>query len=91
MAHIVKSKMGKRVNNYLDDVFFAHLLAKLCNGQVSEFVKICQYTNLPVSMEKSFWATQVLVFLDILINTIMQTISISLEKRENALEGVPFE
>ena len=83
---MVKYRIGKKVNNHLDDFFFARLLLRLCNGQVNEFLKICSYIISPVLMDKTFWRRQLLVFLGILINAVTQTVSIPLEKRDKAFQ-----
>ena len=85
MAHILKYRSGKKANNYLDDFFFARFLLALCNQQVQMFLDICEKIRFPVSLEKTFWGSQVIVFLGILINTVTQTISIPIEKRNKAL------
>ena len=75
--------MGKKLNNYLDDFLFAALLKTLCNEDVKQFMDICNEINFPVAPKKTVWATTILVFLGILINTIMQTISIPLDKTQS--------
>ena len=37
-------------------------------------------------MEKTEWATQIIIFLGMLINTVTQTISVPIEKRDKALQ-----
>ena len=88
LAHIVKTKTGKDLLNYLDDYFFAALIKLSCNAQVRTFIEICDEIRFPVSLEKTFWATTELVFLGLLINTIKQTVSIPKEKIDKALELV---
>ena len=61
------------------------MFGALCNGQVDEFLRICHEINFPVAPEKTVWATTIIVFLGILIDTAKQTISIPLEKRCKAL------
>ena len=58
----------------------------LCNGQINQFLDICQEINFPIAPEKTEWVTTVIVFLGFLINTVTQTISIPLDKRMKALE-----
>lgn len=75
-------------DSYLDDYFFAALLAACCNQQVELFMEICSRINFPVSLEKTVWATQVIVFLGMLINTVSQTVSIPLDKRDKAVQQI---
>lgn len=74
--------MGKGAKNYLDDFLFAALLTALCNGQVEIFLQICAEINFPVSLDKTFWGCQILMFLGFLLNTKEETILIPIEKIE---------
>ena len=76
VAHLVKFRTNKPLVNYLDDYFFAALCKALCDGQVRVFLDICDYICFPVSLEKTFWGTQLLTFLGLLIDTINQRICI---------------
>ena len=80
VAHIVKKRTNKDNVNYLDDFLFIALLKLVCNNQLKEFLQICKTINFPVSMEKTFWASQTIIFLGILIDCHNQIISIPMEK-----------
>ena len=80
VAHIVKVKTGKRNVNYLDDFFFAALMKLWCDWQLRQFLEVCKEINFPVSLEKTFWGTQMLVFLGLLIYTVNQVVCISEDK-----------
>ena len=84
IAAIVMYRIHKPLVNYLDDFFFAALWRQVCNAQVSAFLEVCRLINFPVSMEKTFWGTTILTFLGLLINTVMQTVSIPADKIEKA-------
>ena len=85
MAHIFKVRTGKNTVNYLDDYFFAALLKAACDAQVREFLDICKLIKFPVSIEKTYWGTTVLVFLGLLIDTAEQVVRIPKEKVDKAL------
>lgn len=85
LAHIFRVKSNSDTINFLDDFFFAELLKKICNESVQCFLDICAQINFPVSLEKTEWATQEIVFLGLLINTIQCFIAIPLDKRDKAL------
>ena len=85
IKHIVVYRSGKKLVNYLDDYLFAALLRNICNQQVQQFLDVCREINLPVSLEKTFWGTTLLVFLGLLINTVNQTVSIPMEKIQRAI------
>ena len=81
VAHIVKHKNGdKKPVNYLDDFLFAALLKLICNMRLQTFLDVCAQIKFPVSIEKTFWASTSMTFLGFLIDTIVQTISIPVEK-----------
>ena len=81
VAYIFKVKTNKDTNNYLDDFFFAALLQTLCDVHVQVFLDLCKTINFPAALNKTVWATQLIVLLGILIDTIKQTVSIQ-SKRE---------
>ena len=71
--------------NYLDDFLFVALSECLCNLQVQTFMDICQEINFPVSLEKTFWSSTKLVFLGLLLNTMLQIVSVPVDKVQRAL------
>ena len=88
VAWLVKFQTRKNLVNYLDDYFFAALLAASCNQQINKFLEICEKIKFPVALDKTFWATTLLVFLGLLINTKTQTVSIPVDKIERAKDLV---
>ena len=55
VVFLCKNKTGRSTNNYLDDFILGALLEALCNGQVQEFLKICDQIKFPVAPEKTVW------------------------------------
>lgn len=47
-------------------------------------MSICDDINLPVSLEKTEWATQIIIFLGILLNALLATLSIPQDKVDKA-------
>ena len=88
IAHIITSKSGKKLVNYLDDFLFIALLRYLCNEQLRTFLKVCDEIKFPVSEEKTFWALTIMVFLGLLINTETMTVSIPVDKIERAKDMI---
>ena len=85
IAHIVKHKnKGKIPINYLDDYFFVAMYTRLCNEQIDNFLKVCEEIAFPVSLEKTFWASTILVFLGLLIDSEKQLVAIPADKVERA-------
>ena len=90
VAFLVHHRTHKPLVNYLDDFFFAALQKILCDGQVRVFLDICETIVFPVSLEKTFWGTQLLTFLGLLIDTINQRIGIPMDKLAKAIELVDY-
>ena len=86
VSHIVII-LVKQVNiNYLDDYLFVAAMGRLCNLQVNKFNEVCEMICFSVAKEKTEWATEVLVFLGLLLDCILKTICIPKEKITRALE-----
>ena len=80
ITHVLRYKTKKNSINYLDDNFFCSLLEKLCNGQVDSFIQICERIGMPISVEKTLWASTMMVFLGFLLDMVHQRILIPCEK-----------
>ena len=85
VAHIVRWKTKRNLINYLDDYMFAALIKLLCNDQVKNFLSVCDEIQFPVSLEKTFWASTLMTFLGLLIDTVNQCVCIPLEKIQKAV------
>ena len=83
--HIFCVQNNTEANNYLDDFLQIALLQLWCNQLVERFIHLCKEISFPISMENTEWASQLIVFLGMLLDTINQTISLSIEKVEKAL------
>ena len=88
LAHIQKVKSGKKPVNYLDDFYFVAYLKHLCNQQVQIFLELCNQIGFPVSLEKTEWATAVIVFLGILIDSKKCIVAVPLNKITKATQLV---
>lgn len=90
LAHIAQSLdlHNRRPNEYLDDVLNAGHDVQSCNNSLSLYLDICARINFPISEEKTEWATQIIIFLGLLINTITMTLGIPVEKRNEALNQI---
>ena len=90
IAYLVTYRTRKPLVNYLDDFFFAALWKAMCDGQVQVFLNICNTICFPVSLEKTFWGTQFLTFLGLLIDSIHQKVCIPIDKIEKALDLIEY-
>ena len=77
---------GRRSTNYLDNFLFTALKSLICNGLVSDFLQVCSEINIPGALEKTVWATQIIAFLDMLLYTRTQTISVPEDKGQRAID-----
>ena len=73
-----------RITNYLDDFLFIDITLGICNKSVEEFLKICVTIGCPISQDKTEWATQLIVFLGVLLNGRLKLLSILVDKRIKA-------
>ena len=97
LKHIVEWKISvvllvkqPSITNYLDDFLFIAISMLLCNNMVNIFLQICEQVGCPISMEKMEWAQQLIVFLGILLNGKVLSLSIPMDKRLNAIHLLKF-
>ena len=96
LAHLLKYVMRRGIReqekhlwialtNYLDDFLFTALTQIRCNQLLQGFLTLCQKLGVPVSIEKTEWATTVIVFLGVLLDGKNKILGIPAEKRTRAL------
>ena len=90
IAWVVEQRMKKPNVNYLDDYLFAAAMKALCNSQIQYFLEVCDQISFPVAMEKTFWATNLLTFLGMLLDTKRQIICIPMDKLIKAINWVDY-
>ena len=90
ITFIVWNKTKKPIINYLDDYLFTALRKWLCDQQIGVFLEICKDINFPVALEKTFWGTNLLTFLGLLLDTVSQGVCIPLEKVRKVMDLVEF-
>ena len=84
LRHVVEVRTATVTTNYLDDFLFVAITIVQCNYLVTQFLLICEMINFPVSKEKTVRATDLLVFLGILLNGRHMQLAVPLEKRIKA-------
>lgn len=83
LAYIFRKKSeGGDINNFLDDFLTGKADKEGCNKYLRIFMEICRTIGLPLAEDKTCFATQVIIFLGLLINTVSQTVSIPQDKLE---------
>lgn len=90
LAHILHhlDKHGQKPNEYLDDVLTGGSTPSTCDESLINYLEVCRMVNFPITEDKTVWATQVIVFLGLLLNTITMTLSIPVEKKDDALNQI---
>ena len=88
LKHIFEylEKIKKCTTNYLDDFLFLAAMRILCNYLVNKFLELCQRLNVPMSEEKTVWASVRVVFLGILLDGEHFLLVIPVEKKLWAIE-----
>ena len=88
IAYVMAKRTGKENVNYLDDFLFISLLCWFCNHQVNAFLEICRTIRFPVALEKICWATNLIIFLGMLIDTRAQLVLIPRDKIQKVLQQI---
>ena len=87
LKFLIEYLTGKRMHlvNYLDDFLFVETTVHRCNSLVRSFLSLCEDIKLPVSLDKTEWACEKLVFLGIMLDGTNFVLAIPPEKRDRAL------
>ena len=62
------------------------MMKSWCDEQIRIFLTICEEIRFPVSLEKTYFGTTILVFLGLLIDAERQIIAVPVEKIHKALD-----
>ena len=74
-----------KLANYLDDFLFLALTIARCNMLLRAFLNICEEIGFPISLEKTEWAEEIIIFLGILLDGRHYVLSIPIDKRDKAI------
>lgn len=77
-----------RPTNFLDDFLQVERTKKLSWRSLRNYRSLCKKISFPLSEEKTTLPTQIVVFLGMLLNSVTQTVSIPVEKRNKALTQI---
>ena len=75
---------------YLDDFLFMSWLKNRCNQALKGFISICDSIGCPILVEKTKWASELLVFLGILLDGRHRLLAIPSDKCNKALNLFKF-
>ena len=78
------------VTNYLDDFLFTAASEVGCNWLVSQFLGLCEEIGCPVSLDKTEWAADQIIFLGILLDGRNHCLSIPDDKRLKAVNQLQW-
>ena len=73
------------INNYLDDFLFLARTLIRCNYLMQQFFILCEEIGVPISEEKTEWASLRTIFLGILLDGKSLTLAIPVEKKNRAI------
>ena len=87
ICHLIEFRVWehRRTTNYLDDFLFLARTMARCNMIIQWFLEMCQEIGVPVAMEKTEWATEIIIFLGILLDGRNMILAIPIEKRDAAI------
>ena len=89
LKHLSEFLSGRyMVTNYLDDFLFISNSEQDCNRMVRIFLNLCEFINCPVSMEKTEWASNRIIFLGVLMDGHHRCLGIPQEKIVKARNAV---
>ena len=93
LRHITEFVLNKKfsVTNYLDDYFFVHTDEMVCNQMVRTFLRICEFIGCPVSLEKTEWVAEKMVFLGILLDGKNHRLCLPEDKKQKAVQLLNWE
>ena len=88
LHHIMEWRVNvkNRITNYLDDYLFIARTIAYCNFMINEFLCLCQELGVPVSLDKTEWAAEIIVFLGILLDGCNMILAIPIQKKQRAIE-----
>ena len=70
LHHLIENRTNSQgtITNYLDDFLFLALTVWRCNHLIHCFLEMCQDFGVPVSLEKTEFASEIVIFLGILMD-----------------------
>ena len=85
LKHIMQVRYKTKLMNYLDDFLFLALTIARCNMLLRTFLNICEEIGFPISLEKTEWAEEIMIFLGILLDGRHYVLSIPIDERDKAI------
>ena len=73
------------ITNYLDDFLFLALTLGLCNDKLKRFLEVCDDIGVPIALEKTEWASALVVFLGILLDGKNMRLAVPSEKHNKTI------
>ena len=77
---LAKQKAGYDIVCYLDDFFTAHQVQFICDQIMSAVHQSCEEVGVPMAPEKRVWATQIIEFLGLTLDTLLMIVHIPQDK-----------
>ena len=84
LCHLIEHKTNSRdqITNYLDDFLFLAFLLAHCNSKIEMFINLCNDLGVPISIDKTEFVQESIVFLGILLDGKHLILAVPCEKRD---------
>ena len=79
-------RAGLPIACYLDDYFTAHILQQVCDLSMQTIHDTCTEVSVTMALDKQVFATQIIEYLGLLIDTIMMIIQIPQDKQRDLIK-----
>ena len=79
-------RAGHPIAHYLDDFFMAHILQQVCDLIIQTIHDTCTEVGVTMALDKRVFATQIIEYLGLLIDTILMIIRIPQDKQRDLIQ-----
>ena len=90
LCHVMeyKTKTQGQITNYLDDFLFLALTIVRCNYLIDQFIQLYKDLGVPISFDKTEWASHLVIFLGILLDGRNFCLGIPREKQRIVVQSL---
>ena len=90
LCHLIEYRTNAQnhITNYWDDFLFIAWTIVHCNWMIQQFLDLCQELGVPVSLDKTVWADEMVIFLGILLDGRNRLLALPLDKKDQAIDAI---
>ena len=85
---IAQHRAKHPISRYLDDFFTAHILQQVCDSIMQTIHDTCSEVGVLMSPTKRVYATQIIEFLGLLIDTLLMIVRVPTDKQRDILQHI---